>query len=64
MSLSFDTARCTAHKPYGIPAVPCRDCQPYTETVHGERQPWMTVPPPFTNGTYAYRIAPEGEKND
>jgi len=27
MSLSFDTARCKAHKPYGIPAVPCRDCQ-------------------------------------
>ena len=62
MSLSFDTARCTAHKPYGIPAVPCRDCQRYTETVHGERQPWMTVPPQFNNGVCAYRIAPEGEK--
>ena len=60
MSLSFDTARCKAHKPYGIPAVPCRDCQRYTETVHGERQPWMTEPP-FNNGVCAYRIAPLGE---
>ena len=62
MSLSFDTARCTAHKPYGIPAVPCRDCLRYTETVHGERQPWMTIPPSFIhNNICAMRIAPEGE---
>lgn len=61
MSLSHDTARCIGHKPYGIPSVPCRTCQRYTETVHGERQPWMTASP-FINGVCAYRIAHEGEK--
>ena len=61
MSLSFDTSRCLAHKPYGIPAAPCRDCQRHTETVHGERQSWMR-PPPVINNICATRIAPEGEK--
>ena len=61
MSLPFDYARCLAHKPYGIPAVPCRDCQRYTETVHGERQPWMMTPP-VVGIICASRIAPIGEK--
>ena len=61
MSLPFDYARCLAHKPYGIPAVPCRDCQRYTETATDYFPNWFIYTPQFINGVCAYRIAPEGE---
>ena len=64
MTLPYDTARCEGHKPYGILATPCRDCQRQTETVHHEyRQSWMR-PVPIIGNVCATRIAPFGEKND
>jgi len=62
MSLPFDYSRCAAHKPYGIPAVPCRDCQRYTETDTDYFPNWFMYTPQFINGVCAYRIAHEGEK--